>query len=323
MTSTSGIARTLHGTRNVTKTSRSRYVHSALGHAPWSVSCQTLVARPSLRVVPPFLQSCLLASNPPLPSSSFSTLSPLQQQYKSSELDDDVELDPVTPSSLEAARSNGEWAVSYLESQFPPLQFPPDLAKRVLTHSSYRKGAQTYGHNTRLAFMGRRVMDAYFLMSLQASLPESVAGPSFDGGNAATEEVPYTNFQELTENVLDTHTLGRHVGNEWGIGKVMRWTSAKNHLASNPGAVHAGRIKVQGTAVEATVGGIFHQFGGVAAYVAFHTRVLPNLVPVLPASLHERVEDVCYQLGGRNAPLRPDISEAPMSPRGKFSSRMS
>lgn len=55
--------------------------------------------------------------------------------------------------------------------------------------------------------------------------------------------------------------------------------------------------------------------GGVVAYIAFHTRVLPNLMSVLPQSLHDQVEDTCYQLGGRNAPLRSDRSNPPISPR--------
>ncbi len=74
--------------------------------------------------------------------------------------------------------------------------------------------------------MGRRVMNAYFLMFLQSSLPESTAGPNFDGSMAAVGDAPYVDFEELTENVLDSRPLGRYVGEAWGIGDVMRWTSA-------------------------------------------------------------------------------------------------
>ena len=165
------------------------------------------------------LSSCLQGS------SSFSSLSPHHKLPDSSDFEE-VELDSIMPSSLEVASLDSDWAVSLLASQFPPLDFPPDLAKRILTHPSYRRGAQTYGHNTRLAFMGRRVMDAYFLMFLQSSLPESTAGPNFDGSKAAVGDTAYVDFEELAEKVLDSRSLGRYVGDPWGIGDVMRWTSA-------------------------------------------------------------------------------------------------
>lgn len=41
----------------------------------------------------------------------------------------------------------------HLNGQFPPLDFPPDLARRVLTHGSHAK-ARTDGHNARLSFIG-------------------------------------------------------------------------------------------------------------------------------------------------------------------------
>lgn len=43
----------------------------------------------------------------------------------------------------------------HLNQQFPPLNFPPDLAKRILTHGSHAK-ARTDGHNARLSFIGMR-----------------------------------------------------------------------------------------------------------------------------------------------------------------------
>jgi len=315
MANATGTPRVLYGLRNGKRMCRLRGSDVSQSHASRSFSSQRLEALPLPRVLAPSSPLGSLKSLSRLHgSSSFSSLS-LHRKLSDPSDYEDVELDSAMPSSLEEVHPNSSWAVSFLASQFPPLDFPPDLAKRILTHSSYRKGAQTYGHNTRLAFMGRRVMNAYFLMFLQSSLPESTAGPNFDGSMAAVGDTPYVDFEELTENVLDSRPLGRYVGETWGIGDVMRWTSAKNGLATNAAAIKAGRRKVQGTAVEATIGGIFHQFGGVVAYIAFHTRVLPNLISILPQSLHEQVEDACYKLGGRNAPLRSDPSNPPISPR--------
>lgn len=50
----------------------------------------------------------------------------------------------------------------HLNEQFPPLQFPPELARRVLTHASYVK-ARTDGHNARLGFLGARQSQLLFL----------------------------------------------------------------------------------------------------------------------------------------------------------------
>jgi len=41
---------------------------------------------------------------------------------------------------------------SHLNKTFAPLNFPPELAMRVITHASFRGGQ--YGHNTRLSFVG-------------------------------------------------------------------------------------------------------------------------------------------------------------------------
>jgi hypothetical protein len=41
----------------------------------------------------------------------------------------------------------------HLNEQFSPLKFPPELARRILTHGSHRK-APIDGHNARLGFIG-------------------------------------------------------------------------------------------------------------------------------------------------------------------------
>ncbi|KAF9515720.1 hypothetical protein BS47DRAFT_1293473 [Hydnum rufescens UP504] len=202
----------------------------------------------------------------------------------------------MTPASLRAARQRGDWAVSYLQARFPPLEFPPDVAQRILTHSSWRAGAQTYGHNTRLGFIGRRVMQSYLMLFLQSRLKTRGAEPK--------QVTDVIDFEELAEKILDTHVLGTIVGEPWQLEDIMRWTDAKNPNDST-GSLSVGMRKVRGATVEAIIGGIFHQFGGVAAKIAFHTRVLPFLVPVMPESLTPSVEEACIQLGGREASLRP------------------
>lgn len=73
------------------------------------------------------------------------------------------------------------------------------------------------------------------------------------------------------ERALNTYVLGEHVGPQWQLGKVMKWAPATSNpsLANDPtSVVHLGKeatrsiglYKVEGIAVEALVGGVFHQF---------------------------------------------------------------
>ncbi|KAI6150078.1 hypothetical protein EDD17DRAFT_1193438 [Pisolithus thermaeus] len=45
---------------------------------------------------------------------------------------------------------------AHLNSVFSPLQFPPELARRILTHGSHPEAI--HGHNGRLAFIGARLL---------------------------------------------------------------------------------------------------------------------------------------------------------------------
>ena len=47
---------------------------------------------------------------------------------------------------------------AHLDAVFAPLQFPPELAKRILTHGSHKEA--THGHNGRLSFVGMCFDDA-------------------------------------------------------------------------------------------------------------------------------------------------------------------
>ena len=48
--------------------------------------------------------------------------------------------------------SSDSYFVEHLNGLFPPLQFPPELARRVLTHGSHPSAAS--GHNAGLRFIG-------------------------------------------------------------------------------------------------------------------------------------------------------------------------
>jgi dsRNA-specific ribonuclease len=165
----------------------------------------------------------------------------------------------------------------HLNHVFSPLHFPVELAKRILTHGSH--SASIGGHNAGLSFMGRRVLAAYLQLFLHSS---SALHPSDD-------------VEEIMKSTLNTDFIGECVGREWGVGRVIRWTPSApaNRLADMDRKVEVrrqvGLYKVQGEAVEAIIGGIYFQFGGIVAQRVFHTRLLPHLLVNrgLPKVFHE------------------------------------
>ncbi|KAI0094939.1 ribonuclease-III-like-domain-containing protein [Irpex rosettiformis] len=196
---------------------------------------------------------------------------------------------------------------AHLNTTFSPLQFPPELAARILTHQSHKHAA--ISSNTRLSFIGRRVLSTYLMLFLHSN-PEINEG--FD-------------YELMTERALNTYTLGEYVGPKWGLPSVMKWRpvgldekfDVRDALRLGREASRSiGLYKVAGTTVEAVVGGVFHQFGGNTAHRLFHTRLLPHiLLPGQPEGLHDAFHGhaykICQQMGGLQASLEaPDSQDS-------------
>ncbi|KAF8881212.1 hypothetical protein BD779DRAFT_1445729 [Infundibulicybe gibba] len=180
-----------------------------------------------------------------------------------------------------------------------PLQFPPELARRILTHGSHP--AAIHGHNAGLSFMGRRVLESYLLLYLSSS---PALRPTHD-------------LELIVSRALNTYVLGENVGSLWGLGRALRWTPTvpanKLQAKIDQQALlrNVGLYKVQGDAVAAVVGGIFHQFGGSVAHRVFHTRLLPNLLlgrrpEGLPEVFHAGVLEMAERMGGKDGSLLID-----------------
>jgi len=175
----------------------------------------------------------------------------------------------------------------HLNQVFSPLQFPKELAKRILTHGSH--SASAGGHNAGLSFIGRRVLTAYLQLFLHSS---SALHPSAD-------------VDAITSSTLNTNILGEYVGPEWGVGRVIRWQPAApaHKIADMDKQVdirrQVGLYKVQGEAVEAILGGIYFQFGAVVAQRVFHTRLLPHLLVNrgLPKVFHDDANSMRERMG--------------------------
>lgn len=133
-----------------------------------------------------------------------------------------------------------------MKEQFPSLpgEMREDTALRAVTHKSI--AGVSGDHQSRLSFLGRRTLRFQLLMHLMES-GKSVRNHKF--------------------RCLDTPSLGDSVGRDWGLEKVMRFSTSQEN----------GIFKVRGSTVEALIGAISHEFGQDAAGKIFKTKILPRL----------------------------------------------
>jgi len=178
----------------------------------------------------------------------------------------------------------------------------------MLTHSSHRDAS--ISNNARLSFVGRRVLNSYLMLFLHSA-------PSLQSSH---------NYELIAERTLNTYILGEHVAPKWELGRVLKWSPVKvdpevdsadgDFSKLSPNVTRSvGLYKVQGSAVEAVMGGIYHQFGGDIAHRIFHTRILPQIL--LPGTaiglndvFHEHAMKICEQMGGLDGALIVENSPA-------------
>ncbi|PCH36760.1 hypothetical protein WOLCODRAFT_140571 [Wolfiporia cocos MD-104 SS10] len=248
---------------------------------------------------------------------SFSVAHEPQQSSSSSSLHDTRAPVPSRERVIPVRNPNDIGDLEHhLNSLFPPLKFPPELAARVLTHASHPEAI--FRSSNRLSFIGRRVLQTYLHL--------------FISGSPALE--PEHDFGLIAVRAVNPYVLGEYVAPKWALGRVLRWTPVAGQLAGSEAAKDedargilerfgpdrsrsVGLYKVMGTTVEALVGAVYHQFGGAVAHRFFHTRILPNiLLPGNPEGLndafHQHAMEVCAKMGGPNGPLL--VSQRKTSP---------
>jgi hypothetical protein len=87
------------------------------------------------------------------------------------------------------------------------------------------------------------VLESYFMLFLHSARLPANAKPD---------------YAALAERNVSTYVFGEHVGNAWKLGRVARW--APLGKANSSAGRTQGLYKVSGTAIEALVGGVYHQF---------------------------------------------------------------
>jgi len=105
-------------------------------------------------------------------------------------------------------------------------------------------------HSCLHSLKGRRVLESYLLLML----------------NSSRAVKPTHDMNAIVQRTLNSYVVGRHVGSKWGLGRKLQWTPtvSKDLLKRGQDQTqmlrHVGLYKVQGDAVGAVIGGIFHQF---------------------------------------------------------------
>ncbi|PIL28896.1 hypothetical protein GSI_08942 [Ganoderma sinense ZZ0214-1] len=187
-----------------------------------------------------------------------------------------IPMDPkqITPRpELLPRRSTEQWnkqddvLVQHLNNIFSPLQFPPELASRILTHASHPDA--TRRHNARLSFVGRRVLQSYLLMFIHSS---PALRPDHD-------------FEKFISHALNTYTLGELVAPKWELGKVTKWKPMNVGSLSRP------------------LGPDDDIPSPFADVKADNARSIEGSMQGLHAGFHEHALEVCEKMGGRTGPL--------------------
>jgi len=123
---------------------------------------------------------------------------------------------PVTGRQVQCGRKFSD----HLNSVFPGLRFPPELACHILVHAGHQIAMNR--HNTGLSFIGMpwawscdlistgcHVLDSYLQLFLTSSL-------------ALT---PEHDLDDIAYCTLHTYALGEHIGLKWDLGRNLHWVT--------------------------------------------------------------------------------------------------
>ncbi|MBW0512016.1 hypothetical protein O181_051731 [Austropuccinia psidii MF-1] len=267
-------------------TTSTSHPNSKLG--PHSISKPQKKLSPSFRAGP--FRGALLNSSPSSTNTANETTHPdtpststvKQHAYTPSQLRQ--ALKPSTgPSKLHFPHSQS--IKSHIEDLLYPLQFSEQLACRIVSSKNLVKSqasldalnrdteggigfAMVGEHNSKLSFMGRRVM--HFALS-NFLIHAPILQPLKNSSNRLSAEV-------IEEALLTKFVLGQYVGHQWELEKVMRWRELEE-------AGKAGEKRVQGTGlwtarghvVEAILGAVMAHHGTRLSLAIFNSLVLPHL----------------------------------------------
>lgn len=193
----------------------------------------------------------------------------------------------------------------------------------MLTHSSAKEAWAA--NNNRLSYVGRRVISTYLLLFLHYATTRLSSSSSSSSQLLSPSSSQY-DFDAIAYRASHTALIGERVGRAWDLPRSMLWTPPVPTASSNSplsredrgsrsfGSRAPGLYKVQGTTVEAILGGVYHQFGGLISQRVFHTRFLPHILcPGEPIGLHDAfhnaAREMMERMGGPDGSLSSSESK--------------
>lgn len=93
---------------------------------------------------------------------------------------------------------------------YPSLVRPP-LVWKPCSHDAFN--------------LGRRVLHAYLTLFLHSQ--DASGLPVFHTETSQQMTLPQHNYDDLCGTIINTYALGEHVGREWQLERIMRWTPAR------------------------------------------------------------------------------------------------
>ncbi|CAH7686183.1 expressed protein [Phakopsora pachyrhizi] len=188
---------------------------------------------------------------------------PMNHEYSPSQLRQALR---TTPSQSVLHFAHSQTIKSHLEELLYPMKFSEQLACRVVSSKNLIKSQDSLEalqrerdtgfvmlgeHNTKLSFIGRRMM--HFALSsflIHAPTLKPLKNPS-----------SRLSAQVLEDALLTKFVLGQYVGHQWELEKVMRWRELEE-VQTDKGRHGTGLWTARGHAVEAIVGAVMtHHVG--------------------------------------------------------------
>ncbi|KAI8451985.1 hypothetical protein BY996DRAFT_7257207 [Phakopsora pachyrhizi] len=203
---------------------------------------------------------------------------PMNHEYSPSQLRQALR---TTPSQSVLHFAHSQTIKSHLEELLYPMKFSEQLACRVVSSKNLIKSQDSLEalqrerdtgfvmlgeHNTKLSFIGRRMM--HFALSsflIHAPTLKPLKNPS-----------SRLSAQVLEDALLTKFVLGQYVGHQWELEKVMRWRELEE-VQTDKGRHGTGLWTARGHAVEAIVGAVMTHHGTRQSLAVFNSLVLPHL----------------------------------------------
>ncbi|KAH9811214.1 hypothetical protein DFH28DRAFT_463368 [Melampsora americana] len=234
----------------------------------------------------------------PEPLNTSSSKTPISHLYSPSKLRQILKPPPPISSHALLHFPHSKTIKDHLDELLFPLQFTEQLACRIVSSKNLIKSQTSLNelkaergdlgfvllgeHNTKLSFLGRRIMHfalSDFLMNAPLVSPLTTTSSRLS--------------TEILENALLTKfVLGQYVGNQWELEKIMRWRELDGFSSGSNQIIGTGLWTARGHTVEAILGAVMLEHGTRSSLAVFNSLVLPHLSFRLDAAFLPAIKSI-------------------------------